>query len=211
MFINTVYKKALKTILFLLLSFCPTCCILFFSWKQLTCADTYVKLVCCMKELYENITRTYNSILMLILTLDVISVSEPSHKQKLMLEKGKIWKGHSTFFIQKANLACSKWNWNANLGTSVGLWTVVIFFCWFSKYLELQLRMSTLILYFLLLDVVAKYCIKIFFFVLNYIWTCDWSNYSCSAVRLPGFISSTFSIHLCLWWLCISVLIYYII
>lgn len=43
-----------------------------------------------MKELYENITRTYNSILMLILTLDVISVSEPSHKQKLMLEKGKI-------------------------------------------------------------------------------------------------------------------------
>lgn len=43
------------------------------------------------------------------------------------------------------------------------------FFCLFSKYLELQLRMSTLILYFLLLDVVAKYCIKIFFFVLNYI------------------------------------------
>lgn len=61
--------------------------------------------------MYNNKTTTWNSILMLILTLDVISVSEPSDKQKIILEKGKTWKGHSTLLIQKANLVCSKCNW----------------------------------------------------------------------------------------------------
>jgi len=45
----------------------------------------------------------------------------------MILENEKNWKDHSTFFIQKTNLACSKRNWNANVGTSAGLWTVVIF------------------------------------------------------------------------------------
>lgn len=39
-------------------------------------------------------------------------------QQKMIWEKA--WKGHSTFFTQKANLMYSKWNWNENLDISGG-------------------------------------------------------------------------------------------
>lgn len=81
----------------------------------------------CQASMHENIMRTYHSILMLILTLAVISVSQLSNKQKVILEREKGWKGHSTFFIQKAKFVCSKLYCNANLGTSIRLWIVVIF------------------------------------------------------------------------------------
>lgn len=58
------------------------------------------------------------SILILILAFIVISVSEPSHKQKTIWEK--TWKDHFTFLIQKVNFMYSKWNWNENLGRSGG-------------------------------------------------------------------------------------------
>lgn len=66
----------------------------------------------------------------------------------------------------KGKCTYSKWNWNASLGINGGQWTVVRFFCLFSKYLKLQMRMSTSTLCFLPLDAVAKCCFKILFFFL---------------------------------------------